>query len=122
MSSIQLDGTHTPVKRGGQAVAYQGRKKAKTSNMLILTDSLGIPLACSDPIDGNHNDAYELVSNMGKMVETIQSGKISTDGLFLNADAGFDASDFRAYCFQQEIVGNIASNPRNGDGQEYLFD
>ncbi len=122
MSSIQLDGTHTPVKRGGQAVAYQGRKKAKTSNMLILTDSLGIPLACSDPIDGNHNDAYELVSNMGKMVETIQSGKISTDGLFLNADAGFDTSDFRAYCFQQEIVGNIASNPRNGDGQEHLFD
>ncbi len=27
MSSIQLDGTHTPVKRGGQAVAYQGSKK-----------------------------------------------------------------------------------------------
>ncbi len=41
MSSIQLHGTHTPVKRGGQAVAYQGRKKSKTSNMLILIDSLG---------------------------------------------------------------------------------
>ena len=122
MSSIQLDGTHTPVKRGGQAVAYQGRKKTKTSNMLILTDSRGIPLACSDPIDGNHNDAYKLVSNMDKMIETIQSGRISTDGLFLNADAGFDTGDFRAYCYQQEIVGNIALNPRNSDGEGHLFD
>ena len=36
MSSIQLDGTHTPTKRGGSAVGYQGRKKCKTSNMLII--------------------------------------------------------------------------------------
>ena len=28
MSSIQLDGTYTPVKRGGQAVAYQRQKQA----------------------------------------------------------------------------------------------
>ena len=60
MSSIQLDGTHTPTKRGGQGVGYQGRKKCKTSNMLIITDSQGIPLACSEPISGNHNDAYNL--------------------------------------------------------------
>lgn len=44
MSSIQLDGTHPPSKRGGEAVAYQGRKKAKTSNMLILKDKQGVPL------------------------------------------------------------------------------
>ena len=64
MSSIQLAGRgpQTPDKRGGQAVAYQGRKKSKTRNMLILTDSGGIPLACSDPIEGNHNDAFDPVS------------------------------------------------------------
>lgn len=122
MSSIQLDGTHTPVKRGGQAVAYQGRKKTKTSNMLILTDSRGIPLACSDPIDGNHNDAFELVQTVEKMNKTIQTCGIATDGLFLNADAGFDTEDFRAYCYQHDIVGNIAQNPRNGDKEEHLFD
>ena len=27
LSSIELDGSHTPTKRGGQAVGYQGRKK-----------------------------------------------------------------------------------------------
>ena len=60
LSSIQLDGTHTPAKRGGQAVAYQGRKKCKTSNILIITDNQGIPIACSNPIAGNHSDAYHL--------------------------------------------------------------
>jgi hypothetical protein len=66
MSNIQLDGTHTPVKRGGQAVAYQGRKKSKTSNMLIFTDSRGTPLVCSDPVEGNHND--DLVPTVRKMI------------------------------------------------------
>ena len=74
MSSIQLDGTHTPTKRGGEAVAYQGRKRSKTSNMLIITDSKGIPLACSEPIAGNHNDAFELVENVDKMLKNIRNG------------------------------------------------
>lgn len=83
LSSIQLDGTHTPSKRGGEAVAYQGRKKCKTSNMLILTDNQGIPLACSDPVSGNHNDAYGLVKTFQKMISRVQISNISTDGLFL---------------------------------------
>ena len=29
MSSIQLDGSHTPAKKGGEAVAYQGRKNQR---------------------------------------------------------------------------------------------
>ena len=37
MSSVQLDGSHTPAKRGGEAVAYQHRKKSKTTNALFLT-------------------------------------------------------------------------------------
>jgi hypothetical protein len=60
MSSVQLEGTYTAAKRGDEAVAYQGRKKCKTSNMLILSDSKGIPIDCSDPISGNHNDAFNL--------------------------------------------------------------
>lgn len=61
MSSVQLDGTHTPAKRGGEGVGYQGRKKSKTTNMLILTDNQGIPLVCSDPVAGNQHDSYKLV-------------------------------------------------------------
>jgi transposase len=122
MSSIQLDGTHTPVKRGGQAVAYQGRKKSKTTNMLILKDFRGTPMTCSDPVDGNHNDTFDLVPTVEKMIGNIQSCGIATDGLFLNADAGFDVKDFRGYCYQQEIVDNIDQNRRNEDVEEHLFD
>ena len=114
MSSIQLDGTHTPSKRGGEAVDYQGRKKCKTSNMLILVDNLGIPLACSDAIAGNHNDAYELTENVQQMFESIESSNIAIEGLFLNADSGFDSKEFREYCFSKDVIGNIAVNPRNG--------
>ena len=37
LSSIQLDGTHTPAKRGGESVAYQGQKKSKTTNISIIS-------------------------------------------------------------------------------------
>lgn len=67
MSSVQLDGSHTPAKRGGQAVGYQGRKKSKTTNALFLTDKQGIPLAVSEPIDGNHNDLFEIEIFFTKM-------------------------------------------------------
>lgn len=122
MSSIQLDGTHTPTKRGGEAVGYQGRKKCKTSNMLIITDNKGIPLSCSDPIAGNHNDAHDLVKTVDKMILNIQKSDILTDGLFLNADAGFDTMEFRSYCFRNDIIDNIDQNKRNGHQGNYVFD
>lgn len=67
MSSVQLDGTHTPAKRGGEAVVCQGRKSCKTSNMLILSDVNGIPIAYSEPIADNHNDALGLVEHFDSM-------------------------------------------------------
>ena len=72
MSSIQLEGMHTLTKRGGETVGYQGRKKCKTSNMLIITDNQGVPLSCSNPISGNHNDAHDLVKTVDKMILNIQ--------------------------------------------------
>ena len=118
LSSIQLDGTHTPAKRGGESVAYQGRKKSKTTNTLIITDSQGIPLACSNPIAGNHNDAFNLAKTFSKMIHSIQLADIPVDGLFLNADAGFDTTDFRSYCYANEIFDNIDKNKRNGNVYE----
>lgn len=122
LSSAQLDGTHTPTKRGGEAVAYQGRKKCKTSNMLILADARGLPVACSEPISGNHNDAYELKENVEKMFQSLEASNIPVEGLFLNADAGFDTKEFREYCVSKDITPNIAVNNRNGSNEDYLFD
>ena len=52
----------------------------------------------------------------------IGSAQIDAEGLFLNADSGFDTTEYRRYCEGREIVGNIDQNKRNGEQVEYLFD
>ena len=113
MSSVQLDGSHTPAKRGGEAVAYQRRNKSKTTNALFLTDKQGIPLAMSDPIDGNHNDLFDIDFFFTKMIADLEQSQILSNGLFLNADAGFDSEGFRKICQQKGIIANIDFNKRN---------
>lgn len=125
MSSIQLDGSHTPAKRGGQAVAYQRRKKSKTTNALFLTDKRGIPLAISEPIEGNHNDLFKIRFYFTQMMNDLEQSQIQLDGLFLNADAGFDSKGFRQLCLSKGITANIDFNKRNAknlDNQPLLDD
>jgi len=83
LSSIQLDGIHTPSKR---EYRWWAEKKYKTSNMLILTDSQGILLVCSEPEEGNHNGAYNLVNKVDMMLQEMRHSTIATERLFLNAD------------------------------------
>jgi hypothetical protein len=33
LSELNLDGSHAIAKKGGESVAYQGRKRAKTTNL-----------------------------------------------------------------------------------------
>ena len=121
LSSASIDGSHTPALRGGEAVAYQGRKKRKTTNALYFTDNQGLPLALSTPVAGNHHDLYEIETSLGQMFETIRDAEISMDGLFVNADAGFDCKSFREYCNAVGIITNTAFNYRNGDCNDELY-
>lgn len=125
MSSVALDGSHTLAKRGGESVGYQGRKKAKTTNMLFLTDKQGIPLACSIPVSGNHNDLFEIEKSVHKIIDTLSDSTIEHKGLFMNADAGFDSHKLRKICDQLEIIANFDTNKRNSkysDQNDYYFD
>jgi transposase len=124
LSSIQLDGSHTPAKRGGLAVAYQGRKKAKTTNALFLTDRKGIPLAMSKPQAGNQNDLFQIEASVSEMLKDCQAAHINTSHLFMNADAGFDSHLFRKFCYQNDLIANIDFNKRNAKNTDrnYLFD
>ena len=125
MSVVNLDGTHTPAKRGGQAVGYQGRKKCKTSNMLILTDKQGVPVGWSKPISGEHHDSFELRKIASDIFSQIECIGIRVEGLFLNADAGFDVEDFRLFCEQNDIIANIDFNKRRSIAnrkKDYLLD
>lgn len=115
MSSIALDGSHTPVKRGGVAVGYQGRKKCKTTNALFITDKQGIPIAMSDGVSGNHHDLFDIKNSFQKMLQDLRDCGISTKGLFMNADAGFDCEELRTLCFLEDIIPNIDINKRNSN-------
>jgi transposase len=46
---------------------------------------------------------------------------ISTDGLFLNADAGFDSLSFREFCDGLNIIANIDINKRNSKNTDYEY-
>lgn len=119
MSSVQLDGSHTRARMGGEAVAYQTRKSAKTTNMLFLTDCKGIPLACSKPIAGNHHDLFEINSNFQHIGQMLALSGIEINGLVLNADAGFDSMTFRDFCDDLNMLVNIDINKRNAKNADY---
>ena len=118
LSSIQADGSHTIVKKGGEKVGYQGRKKNKTSNMIFLSDNQGNMLGFSDVLAGNHNDLYQIEKSFEQMFTPLKQVIPSICGLFLNADAGFDSNAFKKICFKNEIFGNIARNKRNSKSDE----
>lgn len=122
LSSVDLDGSHTPAIRGGEEVEYQGRKKRKTTNALYLSDRQGLPIAMSEPLAGNHNDLYNIEVQFEVVTATLEKANIKVEGLFLNADAGFDSKDFRNSCEKKEIHANVCFNKRNGsaDRGEYF--
>jgi len=113
LSCVQLDGSQTIVKRGGEAVSYQGRKASKTTNSLFLADNTGQMLAISTPKAGSHHDLFEIDQSIQEILDQLRAAAVNPRGLFLNADGGFDAQELRKICSKEEIEPNIKLNPRN---------
>ncbi|TXH67007.1 MAG: IS5 family transposase [Thiothrix sp.] len=125
MSCVQLDGSHTPAKKGGEAVGYQGRKASNTTNSLFLADNSGQMIAMSTPQEGSHHDLFGIEKAFMEMNDQLKLAGIDSRGIFLNADAGFDSNELRRICVRNEIEANIKVNPRNvkQDNQEgHFFD
>jgi transposase len=125
LSSCDLDGSHTTALKGGEKVSYQGRKKRKTTNALYLTDRQGIPLAMSEPISGEHNDLFNIEIHFEEITATLEKADIEVDGLFMNADAGFDSNNLREISLKKGIIANVAVNKRNKkitENQDDYFD
>ena len=106
LSSVQLDGSHTPCKRGGLAVGYQGRKSCKTSNSLFLCDNRGQMLVVASPQSGEHNDLYSIQTLFTEMLELLTDATIEYNGIFLNADAGFDSLVFETFKIYKTFAFN----------------
>jgi transposase len=114
LSSMQLDGSQSPAKKQGESIGYQGRKKGRTTNALFLCDNNGQPLAMATPQAGNHNDMHEVEALFAEMCELIREAGINLEGVFMNADAGFDSEGLRRQCSERNIEANIDQNPRKG--------
>jgi transposase len=110
---LNLDGTHSLVKKSAQSVAYQYRKKAKTSNILIMTDGNGIPIASGGIISGNHNDLYNIVPQYAAMIKQLNNCGICVENSVQNADKGFDSKALRRCIARRKMFANIKHNPRN---------
>ncbi len=113
LSELNLDGTHSLANKGGEAVAYQGRKKAKTSNILPIMDANGYILASTNIVEGNHHDAFELKEQLQGAFKSLKRLGLDLKGAFFNADSAFDTKDARKTCFNHGVVPNIAQNKRN---------
>ncbi|QQM28627.1 transposase [Elizabethkingia sp. M8] len=123
LSCVQLDGSHTRSRNGGESVGYQGRKSSKTSNCIFLCDNQGQMLSMGEPISGEHHDLYKIEETLEEILSLLSDADIECKGLFLNADSGFDSKKCRDILEKKEIIPNIKENPRNGDTKnEKYFD
>ena len=118
LSSIHLDGSHALAKNGGAATGYQGRKATRTTNLLLVADSTGQPLACASPQAGNHHDLFNIKISFGELCGPLEEAPISLEGLFLNADSGFKTQVLRDDYFRRGIEANIAQNPRTRKSED----
>ena len=126
LSEMSLDGSHTVAKKGGLGVSYQGRKRAKTSNLLCLCEAKGSVIACLGMRPGHHHDAFEVKPALQTAFKSLKRLGLKISGALFHADPAFDTKAARKTCFNHALVPNIKENPRNRKvpkrGRKRFFD
>ena len=56
------------------------------------------------------------------MLDDLEKSRIRVDGLFLNADAGFDCDVLRGILREKEIIANICINKRRENADDIFVD
>jgi len=66
---------------------------------------------------------YNIEVQFEIVTATLEDADVQVEGLFPDADAGFDSGDFPKSCFKKEINANVCFNKRNDDGdRDEYFD
>ncbi len=104
LKQMNLDGSHAIAKKGGESVAYQARKRAKTSNILPITDGNGYVIASTGIVAGNHHDAFQLKAHLQLAFKTMKRLGLVIAGAVFNADSAFDTRDARKVCFNHKVI------------------
>jgi transposase len=113
LSELNFDGSHTVAKKGGESVAYQGRKKAKTSNILPLIDGDGHIIGTTEIAAGNRNDAHEAEQKIKQLIKDMKRLELPYKGAFFNADSSFDSRGVRKLLWNRGLIPNIDENKRS---------
>ncbi len=115
LSSVQLDGSHTPAKNGGAAIGYRSRKAARTANALFRADAAGLPLAVVTPQAGNQHDTFDLERVFAELCAVLAAADLRLEGLFLNADKAFDVRSLPQACARRDSEATTPRNRRSAD-------
>jgi transposase len=121
LSSMQLDGSQTPAKNGGEHIGYQWRKSARTTTALFFSDNQGLPLAMATPQSGNYHDLHAIEQLFEELCQLLKEANVDVRGVFMNADSGFDAQSLRKQCSEKQIEANIECNDRNTQQQSAAY-
>ncbi|MDM8553811.1 hypothetical protein QUF75_03675 [Desulfococcaceae bacterium HSG7] len=113
LSEAGFDGTYSIAEKGGESVAYQGRKKAVTTDILPVTDSNGYVTGTIDLVAGCHNDSYNLKSDLRTLFKDMKKIGLVRTGTCFNADTASDTEDARKTRFNHGLIPNIKENKRN---------
>lgn len=113
MRQMNVDGSHAVAKQGGESVSYQTRKRAKTSNILPITDANGYVVASTGMVAAHHHDAFNLKDPLRTAFKTMKCWGLVIAGALLNADCTFDTREARKVCFNHRVVPNMIENKRN---------
>lgn len=85
---------------------FQTRNMNKTINSLYLRDNQGLPIILSSSVANNRHGLYDIKDRLDELFSTLSKARIPVDGLFVNADAGFDSASFRDKCFEYGVIAN----------------
>jgi hypothetical protein len=73
-----------------------------------------VMLAMATPQAGQHHDLFDIQLLFEQMCTLLKQAGINLQGLFLNADPGFDSDGVQKACQKQEMMANVKPNPRIG--------
>ena len=97
----------------GEEVGYQGRKKAKTSNMLPVPDGNGSSIATTGVLAGNHNDSSMLEQKLKQVLTDLQRCGLDYQDAVFTLDSSFDTRAARKLLWNRGVKPNSAENKRN---------
>lgn len=102
LSSVNLDGSHTPAKRGGENVEYQGRRSA------------GLTLGQVRTSGANHNDLYDMEVQFEAITATLEQAEIPVGGCFRTPMQCSIPRTSGNHAVKKDINPNVSFNRRSG--------